>query len=70
MSPLQTVYFFKSLYIKSTSFKESKISRVVYYTMVADCAIGPANNLLFIFNWWLAVPSAQPKLAAKFNIGW
>ena len=41
----------------------------VYYTLVADCAIGRAN-WLFILNWWVAVPSAKPKLAAKFEIGW
>ena len=32
--------------------------------------IGPASNWLLILRWWLAVPLAQPKLAAKFDIGW
>ena len=42
----------------------------VYYTLVADLAIGPASNWLFILNWWLVVPLARPKSAAKFDIGW
>ena len=39
-------------------------------TLVADYDIGPASNWMFILKWLLAVPSAQPKLAAKFDIGW